>query len=160
MIGDLFLKVINKIFGKVDNNKYKRTDNLLANVEAIRRVVMERMGSYREITRLNELASTVHHKFDAGDLQLRQVVNRFNPQNKINRFMATDFGSKLKSSKFLGELVSELNMDDTPQSLKRSVLKSMIDHVAKINKKRQQQIAVDTKYLNDSFKYKPTTIVS
>ena len=160
MIGDLFLKVINKIFGKVDNNKYKRTDNLLANVEAIRRVVMERMGSYREITRLNELASTVHHKFDAGDLQLRQVVNRFNPQSKINRFMATDFGSKLKSSKFLGELVSELNMDDTPQSLKRSVLKSMIDHVAKINKKRQQQIAVDTKYLNDSFKYKPTTIVS
>ena len=160
MIGDLFLKVINKIFGKVDNNKYKRTDNLLANVEAIRRVVMERMGSYREITRLNELASTVHHKFDAGDLQLRQVVNRFNPQNKINRFMATDFGSKLKSSKFLGELVSELNMDDTPQSLKRSVLKSMIDHVAKINKKRQQQIAVDTKYLNNSFKYKPTTIVS
>ena len=130
MIGDLFLKVINKIFGKVDNNKYKRTDNLLANVEAIRRVVMERMGSYREITRLNELASTVHHKFDAGDLQLRQVVNRFNPQSKINRFMATDFGSKLKSSKFLGELVSELNMDDTPQSLKRSVLKSMIDHVA------------------------------
>lgn len=160
MIGDLFLKVINKIFGKVDNNKYKRTDNLLANVEAIRRVVMERMGSYREITRLNELASTVHHKFDAGDLQLRQVVNRFNPQSKINRFMATDFGSKLKSSKFLGELVSELNIDDTPQSLKRSVLKSMIDHVAKINKKRQQQIAVDTKYLNDSFKYKPTTIVS
>ena len=160
MIGDLFLKVINKIFGKVDNNKYKRTDNLLANVEAIRRVVMERMGSYREITRLNELASTVHYKFDAGDLQLRQVVNRFNPQSKINRFMATDFGSKLKSSKFLGELVSELNMDDTPQSLKRSVLKSMIDHVAKINKKRQQQIAVDTKYLNDSFKYKPTTIVS
>lgn len=160
MIGDLFLKVINKIFGKVDNNKYKRTDNLLANVEAIRRIVMERMGSYREITRLNELASTVHHKFDAGDLQLRQVVNRFNPQSKINRFMATDFGSKLKSSKFLGELVSELNMDDTPQSLKRSVLKSMIDHVAKINKKRQQQIAVDTKYLNDSFKYKPTTIVS
>lgn len=160
MIGDLFLKVINKIFGKVDNNKYKRTDNLLANVEAIRRVVMERMGSYREISRLNELASTVHHKFDAGDLQLKQVVNRFDPQNKINRFMATDFGSKLKSSKFLGELVSELNMDDTPQSLKRSVLKSMIDHVAKINKKRQQQIAVDTKYLNDSFKYKPTTIVS
>lgn len=160
MIGDLFLKVINKIFGKVDNNKYKRTDNLLANVEAIHRIVMERMGSYREITRLNELASTVHHKFDAGDLQLRQVVNRFDPQNKINRFMATDFGSKLKSSKFLGELVSELNMDDTPQSLKRSVLKSMIDHVAKINKKRQQQIAVDTKYLNDSFKYKPTTIVS
>ena len=160
MIGDLFLKVINKIFGKVDNNKYKRTENLLANVEAIRRVVMERMGSYREISRLNELASTVHHKFDAGDLQLRQVVNRFNPQSKINRFMATDFGSKLKSSKFLGELVSELNMDDTPQSLKRSVLKSMIDHVAKINKKRQQQIAVDTKYLNDSFKYKPTTIVS
>ena len=151
-IADIFGRLIDKLFGKAEAGKFKRTENLLTTIDAIHTIALERMSSYREISKIAKVADASAQTLDKLDTKLKTVTDKISLSSGIKSFMATDFGKKLRSAKFLGELAGELGIDGSPENLRKGLLFSMINHVAKINKARQQQIGIDTKFLRESFK--------
>ena len=151
-IADIFGRLIDKLFGKAEAGKFKRTENLLTTIDAIHTIALERMSSYREISKIAKVADASAQTLDKLDTKLKTVTDKISLSSGIKSFMATDFGKKLRSAKFLGELAGELGIDGSPENLRKGLLFSMINHVAKINKARQQQIGIDTKFLRGSFK--------
>ena len=151
-VADIFGRLINKLFGKAEAGKFKRTENLLTTIDAIHTIALERMSSYREISKIAKIADATSQTLDKLDTKLKTATDKISLSSGIKAFMATDFGKKLRSAKFLGELAGELGVDGSPENLRKGLLFSMINHVAKINKARQQQIGIDTKFLRESFK--------
>ena len=151
-IADIFGRLIDKLFGKAEAGKFKRTENLLTTIDAIHTIALERMSSYREISKIAKVADATSQTLDKLDTKLKTTTDKISLSSGIKAFMATDFGKKLRSAKFLGELAGELGVDGSPENLRKGLLFSMINHVAKINKARQQQIGIDTKFLRESFK--------
>ena len=151
-IADIFGRLIDKLFGKAEAGKFKRTENLLTTIDAIHTIALERMSSYREISKIAKVADASAKTLDKLDTKLKTTTDKISLSSGIKAFMATDFGKKLRSAKFLGELAGELGVDGSPENLRKGLLFSMINHVAKINKARQQQIGIDTKFLRESFK--------
>lgn len=150
-LGDIFTRYVDKLFSKASNGKYSRTANLLSNLELVHNIAVERMSNHREVGLLAKTATVVDSALEAADVKLKTVTSKLSKVPYVASLTSNGFGNYLKSGRFTSEIMAELGIDGSSSYLKRGILRATINHVANINKKRQQQIAVDSDAIRRAF---------